>query len=229
MSLTFGSLFAGVGGGDIGLERAGMKCVFQVENDQFCLSVLERRWPEVPKIRDIRNFRVDKSANLIYDSSHGWTPEELRRGRETLRSRIVNRGGCLSVRHNQASNALDTDAPGSADAPTTQVREKQSLLPRDKGRRQSAEHAGESDSERNRNQEVEVREVWERGDVQGREDCDTSTPFRLQQAAGCDVALSAMPSRMAQEEPSRTEGGKEVRFREAVCPAEVDLLVGGFP
>ena len=46
---TFGSLFSGGGGLDLGLERAGLKCVFQVENDRHCLTLLKKHWPDVPK------------------------------------------------------------------------------------------------------------------------------------------------------------------------------------
>jgi DNA (cytosine-5)-methyltransferase 1 len=52
--MTFGSLFAGIGGMDLGLERAGMTCKWQVEIDPFCQRVLTKHWPEVPKYGDIR-------------------------------------------------------------------------------------------------------------------------------------------------------------------------------
>lgn len=53
--LTFGSLFAGIGGFDLGFERAGMKCLWQVEKDEFCRKVLAKHWPDVPKYEDVRN------------------------------------------------------------------------------------------------------------------------------------------------------------------------------
>jgi len=52
--MTFGSLFAGIGGFDLGLERAGMVCKWQVEIDPFCRKVLTKHWPHVPKYEDVR-------------------------------------------------------------------------------------------------------------------------------------------------------------------------------
>jgi DNA (cytosine-5)-methyltransferase 1 len=52
--MTFGSLFAGVGGFDLGFERVGMRCLWQVEIDKFCLGVLERHWPDVRRYIDVR-------------------------------------------------------------------------------------------------------------------------------------------------------------------------------
>ena len=51
--LTFGSLFAGIGGIDLGLERAGWTCRWQVEWDEYCQHVLAHHWPDVPRYGDI--------------------------------------------------------------------------------------------------------------------------------------------------------------------------------
>ena len=54
--LTFGELFAGIGGFSLGLERAGMTCKWQVEIDPYATAVLKKHWPEVPKWDDVRTF-----------------------------------------------------------------------------------------------------------------------------------------------------------------------------
>ena len=52
--LTFGSLFSGIGGIDLGFERAGMVCKWQVEIDPFCQRVLAKHWPNVARYSDVR-------------------------------------------------------------------------------------------------------------------------------------------------------------------------------
>jgi len=49
-----GSLFAGIGGLDLGLERAGFKIIWQVERDKFCQQVLRTHWPGVTLYDDVR-------------------------------------------------------------------------------------------------------------------------------------------------------------------------------
>jgi len=52
------SLFSGVGGFDLALERAGMTVVAQAESDPYCRKVLARHWPEVPRYEDVRDVGV---------------------------------------------------------------------------------------------------------------------------------------------------------------------------
>jgi DNA (cytosine-5)-methyltransferase 1 len=59
--VTFGSLFAGIGGFDLGFERAGLTCKWQVEIDPFCRRVLAKHWPHVERFEDVHSVGA---ANL---------------------------------------------------------------------------------------------------------------------------------------------------------------------
>ena len=52
--LTVGSLFSGIGGFDLGFERAGWRVIWQVENNPFRQKILKRHWPDVELRNDIR-------------------------------------------------------------------------------------------------------------------------------------------------------------------------------
>jgi len=53
--MKLGSLFTGIGGLDLGLERAGHDIRWQVEIDPSCRQVLETHWPGIPRYDDVRN------------------------------------------------------------------------------------------------------------------------------------------------------------------------------
>ena len=59
MTLTVGSLFSGIGGLDLGLERAGMRVIWQSEIDPYACRVLAKHWPEVPNHGNIKEIDWD--------------------------------------------------------------------------------------------------------------------------------------------------------------------------
>ncbi len=62
--MRFLDLFAGIGGFSLGLERAGMKCVGQVEIDPYCQKVLKKHWPDVKRMSDIREVKGDEFGTV---------------------------------------------------------------------------------------------------------------------------------------------------------------------
>ncbi len=52
-----GSLFSGIGGFELGLERAlPARTIWQVEQDKFCQSILKKHWPKAKIYSDVRNI-----------------------------------------------------------------------------------------------------------------------------------------------------------------------------
>ena len=63
---TFVSLFAGVGGFDLGFERAGHTCLGQVEIDKHAQKILKKHWPDVPLHDDVTTaIKWAKEMDLI--------------------------------------------------------------------------------------------------------------------------------------------------------------------
>lgn len=57
--LRVASFFAGIGGFDLGFENAGMETVWQCEKKDFCLDILAKHWPNVPRAEDITEVKPD--------------------------------------------------------------------------------------------------------------------------------------------------------------------------
>lgn len=54
--MKFGSLFSGIGGFDLGFERAGMTCAWQCEIDPHASKRLAYHWPNVRRETDVRRI-----------------------------------------------------------------------------------------------------------------------------------------------------------------------------
>ena len=65
--MRVGSLFAGIGGFDLGLERAGFTIGWQCEIDPYCQRVLAKHWPAVTRYSDITttDWHAVRAVDLI--------------------------------------------------------------------------------------------------------------------------------------------------------------------
>ena len=54
MAPTFSSFFSGIGGFDLGFDRAGFKVLMQCEIEKYCNTILENHWPKVKRFTDIK-------------------------------------------------------------------------------------------------------------------------------------------------------------------------------
>lgn len=65
------SLFAGIGGIDLGLERAGMTTVAQVELDTAARGVLADHWPDTTRFTDVREVTANDCVAAGLVPGHG--------------------------------------------------------------------------------------------------------------------------------------------------------------
>jgi DNA (cytosine-5)-methyltransferase 1 len=58
--MKLGSLFAGIGGFDLGFDRAGIETRWQVEIEPFCRAVLASRFPAAKRLEDIKECHASR-------------------------------------------------------------------------------------------------------------------------------------------------------------------------
>ncbi len=85
--MKVGSLFAGIGGFDLGFERAGFETVWQVEQEPFCIAVLKTRFPNTERYYEIKDCTGDKGSLTTKGTKEceGKTIEPLRIYRHWLK------------------------------------------------------------------------------------------------------------------------------------------------
>lgn len=212
--MMFGSLFSGVGGLDLGLERAGMTCAWQVEIDDYATRVLEKHWPDVRRFRDVK--------------AQAWAIHEAKRWGYCFCGPDVRIGNepCPDCKTFQCFTPeyLEELAKGwGADEIAEAVWEGEPLLPRwSEGCRFSTKQIGEGYPERRHCSPQHLREVWREAVAnEGRANSDPGPPLRLQQAIRSAMAMPALPPRGTQE------CLKEIQVNPHAI--KVDLICGGFP
>ena len=70
--MTHVSLFTGIGGMDLAAEWAGFETILQVEMDDYANKVLEKQWPDVPRVRDIKDVNRDSIDQPVTVISGGF-------------------------------------------------------------------------------------------------------------------------------------------------------------
>lgn len=72
IDVTHVSLFTGIGGLDLAAEAAGFETILQVEREPYALKVLERHWPHVPRITDVREVTKESVDGHVTVVSGGF-------------------------------------------------------------------------------------------------------------------------------------------------------------
>lgn len=105
--MKFLSLCSGCGGIDLGLEKAGMKCVGQVDIMNFALRILRRHWPYVPKHTDVSTLlRSDSLVKTYHTPTH---KAKVSKAKEALSSLNV----CESLTYLRRNGLSSKTSPDS--------------------------------------------------------------------------------------------------------------------
>lgn len=82
--LTVGSLFSGIGGLELGFERAGARVAWQCEADASCRAVLAAHWPGVPCAEDVRRLAVVEAVDVVVGGDPCPSRSRARGDRQTV-------------------------------------------------------------------------------------------------------------------------------------------------
>lgn len=63
--MNVGSLFTGIGGFDLGFERAGMRIEWQCEVEPYACAVLRKHWPNIPNLGDISRIESAPAIDVL--------------------------------------------------------------------------------------------------------------------------------------------------------------------
>lgn len=88
------SLFSGIGGLDLAAEAAGIEVKAMCEIEPFCVSILNKRWPHVPIIDDVRKVNKETFNETVDIVFGGFPCQDL----STARQDRVNRKGLEGAR-----------------------------------------------------------------------------------------------------------------------------------
>ncbi len=80
LQLRFGSVFSGIGGLDLGLKKAGMTCVFQVEKDSFRRNILKKQFPGTQQFEDVSALAFVSAKRIRQSATCQWIGNGLTAG-----------------------------------------------------------------------------------------------------------------------------------------------------